>query len=132
MIVKCERLLNPNTKQFHPGPSDRGLTIGNLYSVLEISYKPDEILYRIFKNDTYEYQHPILIRSDEFSIVTGEIPPNWELIRDEYETATLGPKVWQIFEPWEESFWQDWNNNLPKAKKCFDEELRVIFDCDAD
>ena len=131
MIVKCKQLYNANTKEYHAGPSYLGLTIGNFYSVLEVYYEDNEVFYRIFDDATYEFQVTILKRADDFEIISGKIPPNWELIRREY-SSKLSPKMWNIFEPWEESFWQDYDNNLPKAKQCFDDELRIIFDTDAD
>jgi hypothetical protein len=77
MIVKCERLYNENTKQFHPGPSNRELTIGNLYAVLEIDYCKTEVFYRMFDDDNYEFHFPRLIRSDEFC--TGKIEAEGKL-----------------------------------------------------
>lgn len=131
MIVKCEKLFNENTGNYHAGTSDRGLTIGNFYSVLEVIFQKDGMSYRIFDDGSYEFQHPMICRANEFSTVSGKLPSNWKLIRNSHG-AKLSPKMWNIFEPWEESFWQDWDNGLPRAKQCFDDELKIIFDCDAD
>ncbi len=129
MIVKCAKLFNENTKEYMPGPSDLGLTIGNLYSVLEIYYNKSEILYRIFEDGNYEFQFPILKRSDDFEIISGKLPNNWQLIKDG-NTGILGPRSWCNLDLWHESFWQDWDNGLIEAKRCFSEELKVIFNTD--
>lgn len=128
MIIRCTKLYNRNTKQYHNGPSMGSLTIGALYSVLEIYFNKDEIEYRIFADAPHYYSHPILVRSDDFEVVSGLLPNNWELYRFNKNQSGLGPKSWNIYEPWEESFWQDFDNNLPKARECFDKELKIIFD----
>ena len=131
MIVKCKQLYNPNTKQFEPGQSNNWLTIGNLYSVLEIYFNEEQLYYRIFPDEAYDFSYPGLIRTDDFEVISCKIPSSWSFIRDDCG-AVLGPKMWNTFEPWEESFWQDYDNFLPKAKKCFDDEVRIIFDTDPD
>jgi hypothetical protein len=129
MIVKCNRLYNRHTKEYSQALFNKVLAVGFLYSVIEIYFDESEMLYRLFPNEEYEFSYPILVRSNEFEVVSAKPPKNWTLVHKE-NRANLGPKKWNIFEPWQESFWQDYDNGSPKAKKCFDDEIRIIFDTD--
>jgi len=52
--------------------------------------------------------------------------------KKEHGTGILAPKLWNTFEGWEESFWQDYFNYLPKAVQCFKNEVSIMLNEEAD
>ena len=128
MIVECEKIYNENTKKYMDTHSM--LTIGRKYIVLEMEYHYDIVYYRLIPDDGGFYGHPILVRIEDFKVISGKIPKNWNLNRVNKHASVLGPEKWSNHECWEEDFWEDWDNGSKKALECFEEEYKIIREAD--
>jgi len=128
MIVKCLKIYNIGLDKIVDKKRNSFITVGNLYQVLEVYFRKKEINFRIIPDDASKIgiEHPILVRANEFEVVSGKIPPNWVMYRGGEEFFKLSPEKWTKFEEWQESFWEDFGNSIPEALRCYEQELKVI------
>lgn len=132
MIIKCHSIYNENTKQYRIEESDGFITKGKSYFAMQIYYTKKAVYYRIIADNASEYSHPVLVRAEDFSIVSGKIPPNWVLNKFNEFGVTLGPEKWSNPNHWNEDFWDDWLDCNEEAIKCYNEELTIIKMTDQD
>ncbi len=133
MIIKCHSIYNENTKKYSIEESDGFVTKGKKYFVLEVSYSKKSMYYRIIADNASEFNHPILVRAEDFLIVSGKIPKNWVFNRYNECGVVLGPEKWSNPNYWRsEDFWDDWLDCNEEAIKCYDEELTIIKMTDQD
>lgn len=130
MIIKCLQIYNYVRKEILEIKQSDRLTVGKKYQVLELSRSKKELLYRIIDDSGNIYFHPILVRSNEFEIVSFKIPPNWVIRVDDGECLQIGPKRWLDNSIWHYSFWEDWDEGCEKAMKCYEEELTITLGAD--
>lgn len=130
MIIKCLKIYNENTHEYENKTHNGFITVGKLYQVLEVYFRESETLYRIIPDDAGIGGHPILVRSSEFEIISGKIPPNWGFIERRPGSMLVGPEKWIHHQYWQDSFWEDWDNSLPEALRCYEEGLKIIKDSD--
>lgn len=130
MIVKCLKLFNVNTREYENKSHNGFITVGMLYQVLEVYFRESETLYRIIPDKAGIGGHPTLVRNNEFEMVSGKIPPNWAFIQRRPGPMLAGPEKWIDHQHWQDSFWEDWDNSLPEALRCYEEELKIIKDSD--
>ena len=132
MIIKCQKIFSMSTQKYCMDVSNSNLTKGKNYFVLEVCYTSNAVDYRIIADDASEFSHPILVRSEDFSIVSGKIPKNWGFVKYNENAALVGPEKWLNLNEWEEDFWEDWCNCTGKAVKSYYEELEIIKATDAE
>lgn len=130
MIIECTSVCINGKSHTQKGASTSTETVGKKYHVLELYFRHDETQFRIIPDDTTLADkfssHPILVTDKDFKLVSGVIPQNWEIAMRESRRYTLGPRKWIDNELWIDSFWEDWDNSLPDALKCYEEELAII------
>ena len=132
MIIKCHSIYNDGTRKYSTEKNDAFITKGKKYFVLEVSCSKKSMYYRIIADNASEFSHPILVRTEDFSIVSGKIPPNWVLNKFNEYGVTLGPEKWSNPNYWNEDFWDDWSDCNEEAIKCYNEELAIIKMTDQD
>jgi hypothetical protein len=132
MIIKCHTIYNEITQKYCIHMNNGSLTKGKNYFVMQVYYTDNAVDYRIISDNASEYSHPILVRAEDFSIVSGKIPPNWVLNRFNEFGVTLGPEKWSNPNYWNEDFWDDWSDGNEEAIKCYNEELAIIKMTDQD
>lgn len=130
MIIKCLAIYDSHKKEITNKPFSGFITVNRLYQALEIDVGTTGIKYRIIQDGGKVFDHPILVRANEFEVVSGKIPPNWEMVRNGENYFTFGPERWIKDEYWQDSFWEDWDNGSDAAIECYKEELKIIFDSD--
>ena len=129
MIVKCTAIYNRNTNEYLNIHSNNSITVGFHYNVLEILFDTIGITYRINTDRSGLATCSILVLSKDFEIISNNIPENWNLNR---QFPCLSPKEWCDINLWEESFWQDYIENRPKAVACYRDEIKKIVAADKD
>lgn len=126
MIVKCKDIYNIMTNgylAFHPS----GAFIKNYhYNVLEVMFIRD-VHYRIISDDYGMSDCSIIVRAKDFEIISNTIPSNWVLNK---RYSDLSPEPWGNINLWDESFWEDYNEDKPKALKCYRDEIKTIIAAD--
>ena len=129
MIVKCNAIYNQNTKQYVEASYSGSFFVGFHYNVLAIELSKDGISYRINTDRDGLLSCSIPVLAKDFEIVSTNIPDNWILNK---EFAELSPQKWSDMSLWEESFWQDYFEDLPKAISCYRDEIKTIVAADKD
>ena len=129
MIVKCKAIFNQNTNEYLEIDPFGDLIQGYHYNVLAIELSNDGISYRINTDRDGLLSCSIPVLAKDFEIVSTNIPDNWILNK---EFAELSPQKWSDISLWEESFWQDYFEDLPKATSCYREEIKTIVSADKD
>ena len=129
MIVKCKAIYNQNTNEYLETDPLNDLIKSYHYNVLEIEISKDGISYRINTDRDGLASSSIQVLSKDFEIVSTNIPENWVLDK---EFASLSPQKWNEISLWEESFWQDYAEDLPKALSCYRDEIKTIVAADKD
>lgn len=119
MKVKCMKIYSHYDKKFVK--SSPWLTIGKEYIVIAIDILPNEILYRILDNDKQGMS--ALYKSFQFEIVSGNIPPNWEMLPLGEDSLTLRPAAWKKI-----GFWEKFYEYDPEAKEIYQRELKIILE----
>ena len=129
MIVKCKGVYNKNTGEYlEPDPSN-SWTAGYHYNVIELFIRKTGISYRINTDNDGLTSCSVIVLGKDFEIVSSNIPENWILDK---ALATLSPQRWKDIDLWEESFWQDYFENTPKAISCYRDEIKTIVAADKD
>ena len=132
MIVKCKKIYKPTVGKYHDGVKTTTQTIGKNYQVLEIYTNEKEDYYRIIPDDaiwdkfTGSITTPILIRAEDYDVVSGKIPANWIVKKISPTSHEFGPEKWLNNDYWKYSFWEDWCDSVLAALKCYIEELTII------
>jgi hypothetical protein len=117
MKVECIKLNDPIVDT--GVKSDGWLTVGQIYTVLEILVRPGHyILFRLISDDA---NTPALFDSRQFEIVSNKIPSNWVAVLHEQELH-ITPEKWLI-----PGFWEDYFDGVAEATKNFEEEKRLII-----
>ena len=128
MIVKCKAIYNEYTKKYVDFEAGNNLIVGFHYNVLEMRFDND-ISFRINTDRDGLASCSIVVLAKDFEIITSNIPSNWIFDRD---GAILSPKKWREMDIWEESFWQDYIEDRPKALACYRDEIKTIVAADKD
>ncbi len=128
MIVKCNAIYNQNTKEYLDVDPFNHLIVGYYYNVLEVVFHRN-ITFRINTDRDGLASCSILVLAKDFEIITSNIPENWSLYK---KFARLSPQKWNDMSLWEESFWQDYAEDLPKALSCYRDEIKTIVAADKD
>ena len=129
MIVKCKARYNKNTSKYLDFDPDYYWMAGYHYNVLEMKLGKDGISYRINTDISGLASCSTIVLAKDFEIVSTNIPENWILDR---EFSSLSPQKWKTMSLWEESFWQDYAEDLPKALACYRDEIKTIVAADKD
>ena len=129
MIVKCKARYNKNTDKNLDFDPDYYWIKGYHYNVLEVKLDKDGISYRINTDRSGLDSCSVIVLAKDFEIVSANIPDNWILDK---EFAELSPQKWSDMSLWEESFWQDYFEDLPKAISCYRDEIKTIVAADKD
>ena len=129
MIVKCKAIYNQNTKEYLEINPFNSFIVGYHYNVLEVEISKNGISYRINTDRSGLLSCSIPVLAKDFEIVSTNIPENWILDK---EFASLSPQKWNNISLWEESFWQDYFEDLPKAISCYRDEIKTIVAADKD
>ena len=129
MIVKCKARYNKNTGKYLDFDPDYYWMAGCHYNVLEMKLGKDGISYRINTDRSGLASCSVIVLAKDFEIVSTSIPENWILDK---EFASLAPQKWNNISLWEESFWQDYFEELPKAILCYRDEIKTIVAADKD
>ena len=128
MIVKCKAIFNKNTSSYLDVDPFGDLMVGHHYNVLEMRFNND-ISFRINTDRAGIASCSIIVLAKDFEIITSNTPKNWIFDRD---AAILSPEKWRKMNLWEESFWQDYAEDLPKALACYRDEIKTIVAADKD
>lgn len=129
MIVKCKAIYNRNTGKYIERNPHNSFIVGFHYNVLEIMLYKEGISYRINTDRSGLDSCSIIVLAKDFEIITNTIPENWTLNK---EHACLSPQKWEDMDLWEESFWQDYIEDRPKAVECYRDEIKKIVAADKD
>jgi hypothetical protein len=137
VIIKCIQLFDEKTNTFkEPNPnkafiqSNGTYVLGYHYNVLGIEIGPNGIYYKII-SDYHGAPYPASVRAEDFDVVSAKVPQNWIITNiNNQNCAAVGPTKWLTFDLWKESFWQDYENRLSMALKCYQEEMIVIIKTD--
>jgi hypothetical protein len=133
MIIECHSVYNKIVQKYSKSESNGYVTKGKKYFVMELCYTEESVDYRIISDNASEFSHPILVRAEDFSIVSGRIPRNWVFNRYNECGVVLGPEKWSNPKYWNsEDFWDDWLDCNEEAIKCYNEELAIIKMTDQD
>lgn len=131
MIVQCETLYNYNTNTYVKGDTNKYINRHYHYHVLEIYFDPyKNVMFRIIADDGGINSHPILVRAQDFKIISQNKPKNWIGYNVNDDIFTIGPKEWVKNDSWEWSFWQEWDESIPRALECYENELKTIISAD--
>ena len=128
MIVKCKAIYNEYTEKYVDFDPVNNLIVGFHYNVLEMRFNND-ISFRINTDRDGLASCSIIVLAKDFEIVSSKIPENWVFDR---KGAILSPEKWRKMELWEESFWQDYIEDIPKAVACYRDEIKTIVAADKD
>ena len=129
MIVKCKAIYNDYTNEYLDSDYADELFVGFHYNVLEIMLYEYGISYRINTDRDGLDSCSIIVLAKDFETITNTIPENW-ILNKEY--ACLSPQKWEDMSLWEESFWQDYMEERPKAVACYRDEIKKIVAADKD
>ena len=135
MIIKCLAIYSDGEEKYIQ--RDSFLTIGKLYHVLEIYCLGEDVRYRVISDDassdayTGAITHPILVRAQDFEIVSNTLPGNWGVKVTNTNRHRFGPEKWINNDYWEHSFWEDFGNSVLEALQCYKDELKVIMSTDS-
>lgn len=131
LIVQCIDIYNENTNIYSQQATDTFVTKGWHYNVLEISFDGQDVRYRVMSDCNGTYHFPILVRAQDFKVVSPRIPNNWILHnRDDNSSLLVSPAKWVQHELWEYTFWQEYDNATPRTLQCYREELIEILRSD--
>ena len=128
MIVKCKAIFNQNTNEYLETDPFNDLIVGFHYNVLEVFFHRN-ISFRLNTDSDGLASCSIIVLAKDFEIITSNIPENWILNK---KFADLSPQKWSDMSLWEESFWQDYDEELPKAVACYRDEIKTIVAADKD
>ncbi len=132
MIVQCVDIYNIFNKEYLDENISGSVAKGNHYNVLEIDFSAHGIFYRIVPDHGGLYAHSILVRAQDFKIISAIMPSNWTLRTFTNNLSGLSPVKWTDNSLWDWSFWEDFGEDKPKALACFREELKTILATDKD
>ncbi len=132
MIVQCVDIYNIFNKEYLDENISGSVAKGNHYNVLEIDFSAHGIFYRIVPDHGGLYAHSILVRAQDFKIISARFPANWVLSTLEHDYSKLSPEKWMDYNLWELGFWGDFGEDKPKALACFRDELKTILATDKD
>lgn len=119
MKVKCTKIFNEHEKKFVE--SNPWLTIGREYIVLEIDLKPGkDTLYRLLNDD--KDNRSGLHNAIQFQVVSGKLPPNWQINQRESGSLVLGPVLWRQL-----GFWEDFYDGNFEAIEIYKKEVIKIL-----
>ena len=127
MIVKCIDIYNQNTNQYLDFHQSSYVTKNYHYNVLEIMFTSLGIYYRIIEDRPGMHSMSFITRAQDFEIVSNTIPEGWVLNK---KFSKLSPASWMDITLWEESFWQDLDEDRPTAVHCFTDEIKAIIALD--
>lgn len=131
LIVQCIDIYNDNTKTYSEQLTDNFITKGWHYNVLAIYFSGQDISYHIMTDINGTNNFPILVRAQDFKIVSPKVPPNWIIYsRDKLYGMSISPAKWVQDEIWEYTFWQEYDNATPRTLQCYREELMEIVRTD--
>ena len=65
---------------------------------------------------------PPLFSADQFLVIDGTMPPNWQLFYEENNVMILRPKSWH-----EPAFWEDYFDGVQSAEDMFEKEHVTIL-----
>jgi len=128
MIVKCKAIYNEYTDKYLDFDPVNNLIVDFHYNVLEVFFHRN-ISFRINTDRNGLASCSIIVLAKDFEIITSNIPQNWILDK---KFADLSPQKWNDISLWEESFWQDFFEDLPKALSCYRDEIKTIVAADKD
>jgi hypothetical protein len=129
MIVKCKSIFNENTQQYSDSDLSSCFSKGYHYNVLSIEFCRGQIYFRIISDRSGLYNFPILVRTNEFEIITNVTPHNWVLDKDR---LSLNPEKWSNSSLWMDGFWMDYDAALPNALQSYRDEIKTIISADKD
>lgn len=130
MIVKCIKLYDGDTKQYIQDDRTPFVALGYHYNVLEVIITGQEVFYGLLADQHGMDGNPILVRSEDFEVVSANVPSNWKLNDQDQNHLKLSPVTWSDNSLWIDSFWEEYHNSTPRTLKCFEEELVTILSAD--
>jgi len=109
-------------------PDEKGrrngwITIGKIYLVLEMDFRPDGLVYRLTPDNT---STPPLFEAYFFEVVDGRLPPNW-IGSTKYKFLSICPSSWLY-----DGFWEDYFNDQEEAVEIFEREKRIMEEFHSD
>jgi len=120
MIVKCTKLINPNTGEAEQNSPWR--TVGREYTVLEIYMGHDDkiLSYRLQSDDNMS---PTLSHAELFDVTSDYIPSTWAVSNKTDGWFGLGPKSWQ-----QAGFWVAYFDGEEWARELYQREVDKMID----
>lgn len=120
MIVKCTKLINPNTGKAEQNSPWR--TLGREYTVLEIYMGHDDkiLSYRLQSDDN---KSPTLSHAELFDVTSDYIPSTWAVSNKVDGWFGLGPKSWQKV-----GFWVAYFDGEEWARELYQREVDKMID----
>jgi hypothetical protein len=119
MRVRCVRLLDhdgqPILRRGEPAQSNGSLTVGRVYTVLELEVDTDAscVIERVALRIESDDSTPGLFSPRGFEIVDARLSGSWRVeIADHW--ITLGPEAWN-----QVGFWEDFFDGKPEAEAMY-------------
>ena len=119
MKIKCIKIYNEHTKEYQEKGS--WLTIGKEYIVLAIEIYCNRVEYLIV--DDSNDKTPGLHQAEQFELISGVIPKNWEIMVGSIELFVIGPKAWRAID-----FWNDYYEGKTSTLEIYEREAKIIYE----
>ena len=119
MKVKCLKIINEFTQQDQE--MSAWLTVNKEYNVLAMEVRTNKNFFLLI--DDSINQAPHLHDAKQFEVVTHGVPSNWVINAGNLEVMTIGPKVWQNL-----NFWEECYEGNEAALELYKKEVTIILE----